>query len=134
MFEDDKRGRERLKTDIDFLDSSWCYSTSSLMQQLIMKRKPAFITDLSTGGLSFLSTIDIELNAKVSTSVAYKRYKNFMLCGRVRASTAIDIANTKIENTGYYRISIQFLYHSPEATDELNRLINRLKKKAVEKA
>jgi hypothetical protein len=140
VYNDNKRGRKRLKTNTDFLDSHWFYSSDNVFKQLLTTRKSAFITDISSGGVGFLSANPIKEGSQISVTVAYKTYRPFFLNVRVRSCKAIENPIKSNQSSGlantpcYYRVSCQFLYNSSESSSELERLLSRLEKQMSETA
>lgn len=130
---EENRGHPRYSSTSDFIDSTWCPTVDGLFPQLLAKRSPAFVTDISTGGLSFLSSKEIKEGEQISVVVAYKKYRTFQLNGRVRFSHKLKNKSTvEIEGTSldFYRVGIQFLYNDSGALSELSRLLHRLEKQA----
>ena len=116
-------------------------------------RTPAQITDVSEGGISFLTTCNIHTGTIVSIEVAYREYRPFMMKGRVRRTTLMedtskeeDIAYYMSENKPqqpedavdenesddspreYYLVHIQLQHCDPASMDEYTRMLKRLKK------
>ena len=126
LFEND-RGYLRAKTNRDFLDSTWCYSKTGVFAQLLNKHLPAFVVDLSRGGLGFITDIEIEIDSKICVLIAYKDYRQFMMIGRVRHCRAFEPKGAKKSesNKKYYKIGLQFLFNDSEVMSEYSRLLKR---------
>jgi hypothetical protein len=148
----ERRGSIRIPADSTIRESSWCEAKDGLWKRLMSPRTPAQITDVSEGGISFLTTCDIDTGTIVSIEVAYKEYRPFMMKGRVRRTLLMEdpskeegIAYYMDENRPkqppsvdddkqatphpeYYLVHIQFQHCDPSSMDEYKRMLMRLKK------
>lgn len=146
MPHDERRGSIRIQADRSLRESSWCVFKDGLLNRLFATRTPAQITDVSEGGVTFLTSIDIAVGTIVSIEVAYRNYRPFMMKGRVRRTSIIgstpaeapisyfknsepdDVEDNSVNIDEYFLIHIQFQHCDPASTDEYKRMIKRLKK------
>lgn len=125
-FFNEQRGHTRYKTNKDFIDSTWCFCKKGVFSKIINMHYPAYVLNISKGGLAFLSDTEIEIDNQISVTVAYKDYRPLMLDGRVRHCTKFENKSKHKSDKEYYRVGIQFGYNDSEAISEYLRLLKRL--------